>query len=88
MRIAIASDHAGLAFKHLLADELRKLGHEVEDFGTRSEDSCDYPDFATPAARSVAEGRNDRAILICNNGIGMSMVANRVPGVRGAMVYS
>jgi ribose 5-phosphate isomerase B len=88
MKISIASDHAGFQFKERLADELRAQGHEVQDFGTDSEASCDYPDFAIPAARSVAEGKADRAILCCNNGIGMSMLANRIPGVRGALIYS
>ena len=88
MRIAVASDHAGFAFKQALIAELRQLGHEVVDFGTDSEASCDYPDFAIPAAQSVASGDCDRAILPCTNGIGMAMVANRIPGVRGALVYS
>jgi ribose 5-phosphate isomerase B len=88
MRIAVAADHAGVEFKRLLVEELRRLGHEVVDFGTDSTESCDYPDYAIPAVRSVAEGRNERAILACNNGIGMSMIANKIPGVRGAMVYS
>ena len=88
MRIAIASDHAGFKFKQRLVQELGTLGHEVKDFGADSTDSCDYPDHAIPAAQSVAEGTNDRAILVCNNGIGMSMVANRIPGLRGSMVYS
>ena len=88
MRIAVASDHAGFAFKRALVAELRRLGHEVVDFGTDSGASCDYPDFAIPAAQSVASGDCDRAILPCGNGIGMAMVANRIPGVRGAVVYS
>jgi len=88
MRISLAADHAGYRFKERLADVLRAKGHEVRDFGTDSEASCDYPDFAIPAARSVAEGAADRAILACTNGIGMAMLANRIPGVRGALVYS
>ena len=88
MRIALASDHAGHAFKGRLAADLRGLGHQVEDLGTDSAESCDYPDFGIPAARSLAEGKSDRAILICSNGIGMSMLANRIPGVRAAVVYS
>jgi ribose 5-phosphate isomerase B len=88
MRIALAADHAGFAVKRRLIEELKRLGHRTADFGTDSVESCDYPDYATPAARSVAEGSNDRAILVCNNGIGMCMVANRIPGVRGALVYS
>ena len=88
MRIAVAADHAGFEFKTRLIEELRSLGHEVADEGTDSPESCDYPDYAIPAARSVSEGKSDRAILVCSNGIGMGMVANRVPGVRAAVVYS
>lgn len=88
MRIAVAADHAGFAAKERIADELARLGHSVRDFGTDSEKSCDYPDYAIPAARSVAEGESERAILVCANGIGMGMTANRVPGVRAAVVYS
>ena len=88
MRIALAADHAGYRVKERLADELRRLGHEVCDFGTDSEESRDYPDFAVPAVRSVAGGKADRAVLVCANGIGMSMVANKIPGIRGALVYN
>ncbi len=88
MRIAVASDHAGYEFKCELRRELERLGHEVEDFGTDSTESCDYPDFGIPAAQSAANGETDRAILACTNGIGMSMLANRIPGARAALVYS
>ena len=88
MKIAVGADHAGFAFKQKLAEELRRLGHEVVDFGTDGDESCDYPDFAIPAARSVAAGDAERAILPCTNGIGMAMVANRISGVRAALVYS
>ena len=88
MRIAVAADHAGFEFKRRLVEELRRLGHEVADLGTDSPRSCDYPDYALPAARSVSEGKNDRAVLACSNGIGMGMLANRIPGVRAAVVYS
>ena len=88
MKVALASDHAGYAFKRRLAEELEKLGHQVADFGTNGTDSCDYPDFGIPAARSVARGENQRAILVCTNGIGMGMLANRIPGARAAVVYS
>ena len=88
MRIAVAADHAGFEFKTRLIEELRSLGHEVADEGTDSPQSCDYPDYAIPAARSVSEGKSDRGILVCSNGIGMGMVANRIPGVRAAVVYS
>jgi len=88
MRIAIAGDHAGFCLKNTLIKRLEQMGHHVQDFGCPSTDSCDYPDYAYPAAKSVANGENDRGILICSNGIGMCMVANRVPGVIGALVYS
>ena len=88
MKISLAADHAGYRFKERLEQELRRLGHEVRDFGTDAEDSCDYPDFAVPAVRSVAEGEADRAILACTNGLGMTMVANKIRGIRAALVYS
>jgi len=88
MRISIAADHAGFDFKERLERELVAAGHEVRDFGTDSADSCDYPDHGVPAARSVADGSSERAVLVCSNGIGMSMLANRIPGVKAALVYS
>jgi ribose 5-phosphate isomerase B len=88
MKIAIAADHAGFAFKERLERELSAAGHEVRDFGTDAPESCDYPDYGVPAARSVADGAADRAVLVCHNGIGMSMLANRIPGVKAALVYS
>jgi RpiB/LacA/LacB family sugar-phosphate isomerase len=88
MKIALAADHAGFAFKEALATELRRLGHAPTDFGTHGTESCDYPDFAIPACQSVADGKADRAILVCTNGIGMCMTANRIPTLRGALVYS
>ena len=88
MRVALAADHAGFEFKQRLVRELEKLGHEVTDYGTGSTESVDYPDYAIPAARSVAEGKAERAILVCTNGIGMAMTANRIPGVRAALVYN
>ena len=63
---------------------LQKLGHEVEDFGTYTKDSCDYPDFAVAAAEAVASGKCERGIVVCSSGIGVSIVANKVPGVRCA----
>ncbi len=88
MRIAIAADHGGLKAKNFLVAELRKLGHEVVDFGTHEESSCDYPDFGIPAAQSVAAGSAERGVLVCTNGIGMSMLANRIHGIRAALVYN
>jgi len=88
MKIALAADHAGFEFKQRLVRELEGLGHAVTDLGTDGTASCDYPDFAIPAAQAVAEGKADRAILVCHNGIGMAMTANRIPGVRAALIYS
>jgi ribose 5-phosphate isomerase B len=86
--IALGADHAGFRFKQRLLEQLQAEGHQVLDFGPASEESCDYPDAAIPAALSVSRGEADRAILVCTNGIGMAMAANRVPGVRAALVYS
>jgi ribose 5-phosphate isomerase B len=84
MKIAIAADHAGFVLKEELRHKLMRDGHEVVDFGTDSEESCDYPDFAQSVARDVAQGRSDRGILVCGTGIGMAMAANKVAGVRAA----
>src|SRR5215208_2263354 len=84
MKIAIAADHAGFVLKEKLRQKLAGEGHEVVDFGTTSDQSCDYPDFAQAAARDVAQGRSDRGILVCHTGIGMAMAANKVSGVRAA----
>ena len=86
MKIAIGADHAGFSLKEKLRQKLARDGHEVVDFGTASEASCDYPDFAQPVAREVAQGRSDRGILVCSTGIGMAMAANKVNGIRAANV--
>jgi ribose 5-phosphate isomerase B len=88
MRIAIAADHAGFALKQKLLPHLAAAGHEIVDFGTHSEESCDYPDFAEPVAHEVAAGRADRGILVCMTGIAMSIAANKVCGVRAARAES
>lgn len=82
MRIAVACDHGGFVQKDAIVEHVRSLGHEVFDLGTNSEESVDYPDFADRAARMVSRGDADRAILICGTGIGISMAADKVPGVR------
>lgn len=84
MRIAIGCDHAAFRAKEALARELQRLGHEVVDAGAMSEESCDYPDFAWRVARDVASGSCERGVLMCGTGIGMSMAANKVAGVRAA----
>jgi ribose 5-phosphate isomerase B len=88
MKIAIAADHAGFSLKEKLRQKLAQDGHEVVDFGTESEASCDYPDFAQPVGREVAQGRSDRGILVCSTGIGMAMAANKIDGVRAAPAQS
>jgi RpiB/LacA/LacB family sugar-phosphate isomerase len=89
MKVAIAADHGGFEFKQQLREQLEDWGHEVIDCGPDTHDPADdYPDFGLPAARAVSEGSADRAILICNNGIGMAMLANKHENVRAAVVYS
>lgn len=84
MKIALACDHGGLNLKNLIVAYLKEHGYEVVDFGTNTTDSCDYPDYALPAAEAVASGMCEKGILICSTGIGVSIVANKVPGVRCA----
>jgi len=84
MKIAIGADHAGFALKEELRRRLAQEGHEVVDFGTTSNASCDYPDFAQAVGRDVAAGTSDRGILVCSTGIGMAIAANKVHGVRAA----
>ena len=86
MKIAIACDHGALALKNLLISHLTKQGHEVQNFGTDTLDSCDYPDFAAPAAQAVADGRCDKGIVLCTTGIGVSITANKVSGIRCALL--
>ncbi len=87
MRIAVASDHAGLALKDLLAKHLVELGHEVDDLGTHDEASVDYPDYGAAAGRSVASGRAELGVCCCGTGIGIAIAANKVRGVRAAVVH-
>ena len=85
MKISMASDHGGFELKESLKEWLTEQGHEVCDYGCHSKDSCDYPDFAGPAARAVADGACERGIVICTTGIGVSIPANKVKGVRCAL---
>ncbi len=85
MKISVGADHAGYLLKNRLADILRRRGHEVVDRGTLTADSCDYPDFAAAVARDVVSGEAERGILVCSTGIGMSIAANKVPGIRAAV---
>jgi RpiB/LacA/LacB family sugar-phosphate isomerase len=89
VKIAIGSDHAGFALKERVKAELQRLGHEVQDVGTDSADtSVDYPDFAIPVGERVASGRADRGVVVCATGIGASIAANKVEGVRASVVTS
>lgn len=85
MKIALACDHGGLNLKQAVKRHLEELGHQVADFGTHTAESCDYPDYAAEAARAVAGGRCQMGIVICTTGIGVSMAANKVGGVRCAL---
>ena len=86
MNISIACDHGALALKNKVAAHLTALGHTVTDCGTHTSDSCDYPDFAAAAAREVAQGRCQRGIVLCTTGIGVSIAANKVRGIRCALL--
>lgn len=87
MKIAIACDHRGYEAKELIKSLLQRSGHEVLDFGTNESKSCDYPDFAIPAGLSVAQKESDRGIFVCGSGIGMSITANKIPGIRAALCH-
>jgi len=87
-RIPIASDHAGFELKEKLRRALEEAGFEVEDVGTHSSTSTDYPDFAHPVAQEVSSGEVRRGVLLCGTGLGMSYVANRYPHVRAAVAWS
>ena len=85
MKVAIGCDHAGIAMKKVVVPLLEELGVELEDFGTNSEESCDYPEYGEKVAEAVSSGGADKGILVCGTGIGMSIVANKFPGVRAAL---
>src|SRR5262245_9636506 len=85
LRLAVGADHAGYDLKHVLVGELGKLGYEIQDLGTDSLDSCDYPDYAHAVSEAVEEGRADLGILVCGSGVGMSIAANRHAGVRAVV---
>ncbi|KAA1039259.1 ribose 5-phosphate isomerase B [Macrococcus equipercicus] len=87
MKVAIASDHGGYAYKEAIKKRLDELQVSYEDFGTHSPDSVDYPDYARPVGEAVTSGRADRGILVCGTGIGMSIAANKVKGIRCALVH-
>lgn len=89
MKIALASDHRGFDFKKHIASMLTQLGYTVKDFGTnKNNESVDYPDYGLYAARAVGSGECERGILVCGTGIGMSLIANKVKGVRAACCHN
>ena len=87
MKVALASDHGGINLRKEIAEVLTELGIRYEDFGCDCEGSVDYPDYALPVAKKVASGEFDRGILICGTGIGMNIAANKVKGIRCALVH-
>lgn len=87
MKVILASDHGGVQLRKEVAEVLEELNIEFEDIGCDCEDSVDYPDYALPAAERVADGEFDKGILICGTGIGMSISANKVKGIRAALVH-
>ncbi len=86
MKISIGCDHGALALKERIVTHLSRQGYEMMDFGTHTADSCDYPDFAAAAARAVADGQCERGIVLCTTGIGVSISANKIPGIRCALL--
>lgn len=85
MKIAIGSDHAGYVLKEQLRDKLRAEGHEVTDFGTTSTESTDYPDYAAAVGHAVRDSAFEKGILVCSSGVGMSIAANKIKGIRAAL---
>ena len=88
MRIAVGCDHRGINLKQPVIELLTAAGHQYQDFGCYTTDPVDYPDFAKKVGEAVATGHFERGILICNNGIGMSIAANKVKGIRAALCYT
>ena len=88
MIIVIGADHGGYQLKESVVPYLKELGYDVKDIGTDSEDSVDYPDFAEKVSKLIVEGAADKGILICGTGIGMSIAANKAPGIRAALITS
>ena len=87
MKIAIGCDHGAIDLKNKLVSHLEAKGYEVKDFGTYTLDSCDYPDFAEKAAKAVASGECEKGIVLCTTGIGVSIAANKVDGIRCALLH-
>lgn len=88
MRLAIGADHAGFDLKQILGAYLRHLGHEVIDVGTNSDDPVDYPDFAEALSKVVVQGQAERGVLVCGSGVGASVSANKIPGIRAGLCHN
>ena len=88
MRVVVGADHAGYELKQVLADDLRQTGHEVIDAGTHSGAAVDYPDYAEALGKIVLEGRAERGVLICGSGVGASVSANKLPGIRAGLCHN
>ncbi len=88
MKLAFGADHAGYELKQHLLETARALGHEVLDLGTNGPESVDYPDFAEATAHAVLDGRADLGVVVCSNGVGISITANKVPGIRCALCHT
>jgi ribose 5-phosphate isomerase B len=87
MKVVVGSDHAGYQLKMAMAEFLRSLGHEVLDVGAFDEKASDYPDFAEKVGAAVLDGRSERGVLICGSGVGVSVAANKIPGIRAGMCH-
>jgi RpiB/LacA/LacB family sugar-phosphate isomerase len=87
MKVVIASDHAGFDLKSVLASTIRELGHEVNDVGTFNKDPVDYPDYAEAIGKEILAGNAERGVLICGSGVGASVAANKIPGIRAGLTH-
>jgi RpiB/LacA/LacB family sugar-phosphate isomerase len=87
MRVVVGADHAGFALKSVLADFLRMSGHAVVDVGTTSEEPVDYPDYAEALSKVILEGAAERGVLVCGSGVGASVSANKIPGIRAGLCH-
>jgi len=87
MRIAIGADHAGFELKQIVGTYLRHRGHDVIDIGTSSDEPVDYPDYAEAVSKVLLEGRADRGVLVCGSGVGASVAANKIPGIRAGVCH-
>jgi ribose 5-phosphate isomerase B len=88
MRIAVGSDHAGFPLKSVVVDELTKLGHEVTDYGTYTTESVDFPDYAALVGQAIQKGEAERGVLLCGSGVGVSISANKMKGIRASIAHN